>query len=641
MRPPQAPTSVSELLNGLRATRLLPAALLRELEGRWREGDARPHAQALVNAGHLTAFQAEEVLAGRARRLRLGPYLLLERLGAGGAGRVYKARHRLMGHLVALKVVGRAGRRGRLACLRREARALSGLSHPNVVAAHDATTAGGRLVLVLEHVEGADLRRVLADEGPLPVPLACEVVRQVAAALAHLHEQGLLHRDVKPANVLLDRSGPGPRVKLLDLGLARPIDRASGKSLWGTFDYMAPERGMGEPIDARSDLYSLGCTFYHLLTGQAPFPDGAWSAKLLRHRLDTPVPVRQLRPDVPLTVAAVVAKLLARDPADRYATAAEALASLEVLSAPVAAPPARPRRRRFPSALALLGAVVLGSALAGAARLAPRQPVGRISNSSSLGGGRLEKSSHPSLATALASAADGATVTVRGPGPYRLAPENLAGRSLTLRAAPGPRPVIWWAPAAESWDALLATNRDLTLEGLDLRAEEAWPLIQVDCASLRLRDCRLSGKGDGPLVCLRGGAALTMAGCRLESAGQAVAVELSERPCAVRLTGCSVAVRSPGAAGLSIWSAPAAAPGEVEVLLERCRISAGRALAIRAAGAGLARATGCEFHCREGLLSLTACRALRLEGGGNKLSGPGKGAWADGRPLALPAGFGR
>src|SRR5262249_19171407 len=153
----------------------------------------------------------------------------------------------------------------------------------------------------------------------------------------------------------------------------RPMGRCSGKALSGTLDYLAPERGTGEPIDGRADLYSLGCTFYHLLTGQVPFPDGACSAKPLRHRLDTPVPVSQLRPEVPLTVAAVVAKLMARDPADRYATAAEALASLEALRARVAAPaePLRLRRRRFPGALALLGAVVLGSALAGAARLAP------------------------------------------------------------------------------------------------------------------------------------------------------------------------------------------------------------------------------------------------------------------------------
>ncbi len=201
---------------------------------------------------------------------------------------------------------------------RREVEAAAQLSHPNIVAAYDAVRARGMLFLVMEYVEGVDLGRLVAGAGLLPVRLACEAVRQTALALQYAHQRGLLHCDVKPSNLLLVHP-PRPRwdsdalvelsdgrrpvlVKLLDMGLARRIggpDGTAGDDLEGTPDYMAPERGGGDPTDGRSDLYSLGCTFYHLLTGQPPFPGGDWAAKLLRHRLDAPAPVRARRPDLP------------------------------------------------------------------------------------------------------------------------------------------------------------------------------------------------------------------------------------------------------------------------------------------------------------------------------------------------------
>ena len=245
-------------------------------------------------------------------------------------------------HRNALELCPQATRRTVARC-RREVEAAAHLSHPNIVAAYDAVRARGKLVLVMEYVEGVDLGRLVAQAGPLPVTLACEAVRQAALALQYAHDRGLLHCDVKPSNLLLVHPPLArwdadalralvdgrrtPQIKLLDMGLARRIDDSDGpvgKRVGRDAGLYGPERGHGEPLDGRADLYSLGCSFYHLLTGQPPFPDGEWAEKLLRHRLDSPRPIRTLRPDAPAAIAVVVERLMARDPADRYASAADA-----------------------------------------------------------------------------------------------------------------------------------------------------------------------------------------------------------------------------------------------------------------------------------------------------------------------------
>jgi serine/threonine protein kinase len=324
----------------------------------------------LLGEGVLTRYQAVQVLAGRARRLRLGPYRVLDRLGIGGMGQVYKAEHILMGRVVALKVVarlprgdgprdtpvadGEPSRRELLARFRREARSAGRMSHPNVVTTFDACTARGFLFLVMEYVEGTDLGRFVGEYGPLPVPLACEAVRQAALALQYAHDRGLVHRDVKPDNLLFTwrgadeptgvgslpslpdgTSGEGAAfVKLLDLGLALPASLAGAVAeRAGTPDFMAPELAHGHgPIDGRSDLYSLGCTFYYLLTGRVPYPGGGSAEKLLRHGLDFPVPVRDQRPDVPATVAAVVERLMAKRPDERFPRPADVASVLRGLA---------------------------------------------------------------------------------------------------------------------------------------------------------------------------------------------------------------------------------------------------------------------------------------------------------------------
>jgi serine/threonine protein kinase len=346
-------------LQCLRAANLVGARRARILARRWA-GSAEPggceaRVRELIARGVLTRYQAGQVLAGRARRLRLGPYRVLDRLGIGGMGQVYKAEHILMRRVVALKIVarlpradsehdtpvpGEPSRRELLARFRREVRCASRMSHPNVVTAYDAGSARGFLFLVMEYVEGTDLGRFVAEYGPLPVPLACEAARQAALALQYAHERNLVHRDVKPDNLLLMRSGSEPAtgacslpslpdgtsgdgaafVKLLDLGLALPSNRLPRRAeRAGTPDFMAPELANGHgPVDGRSDLYSLGCTFYYLLTGSVPYPGGSYAEKLLRHELDCPRAVSEFRPDVPRSVAAVVERLMAKRPEDRY-----------------------------------------------------------------------------------------------------------------------------------------------------------------------------------------------------------------------------------------------------------------------------------------------------------------------------------
>jgi serine/threonine protein kinase len=278
-------------------------------------------------------------------------YEILECLGEGGMGRVYKARHRLLERLVALKVI----RRERLSNpeavrrFRREARAAATLHHPNIVAVHDAGQDGDTHFLVMEYVEGIDLDRLVRTGGPLPVHQACDYVRQAALALEHAHARGLIHRDVKPANLLC--AADGTVVKLLDLGLARreaaggdeqaSSDLTQVGAMVGTADFIAPEQARNPTqADIRADLYALGGTLYFLLTGRPPFPGGSVGEKLLRHQREEPRPIDQLRPDVPAAVQDIVRKLMAKQPEGRYQTPAQLAEALVPFTRPPSRAPA-------------------------------------------------------------------------------------------------------------------------------------------------------------------------------------------------------------------------------------------------------------------------------------------------------------
>ena len=265
-------------------------------------------------------------------------YRIVEQLGAGGMGVVYKAEHRLMERTVALKIISRGlvSDADAVERFRREVKAAARLSHPNIVTAHDAEQAGDTHFLVMEFVEGITLARLIEKRGVLPITYACHFLRQAALGLHHAHERGMVHRDVKPHNLMVTRKG---QLKILDFGLARLAGPAGGKAttpdltaadvVIGTPDFLAPEQARSaQSVDVRADLYSLGCTAYFLLTGRVPFPALTAIEKLYLHCKEEAEPVERLRPEVPPEVAAVVRKLMAKRPEDRYQTAAEVAVAL-------------------------------------------------------------------------------------------------------------------------------------------------------------------------------------------------------------------------------------------------------------------------------------------------------------------------
>jgi WD40 repeat protein/tRNA A-37 threonylcarbamoyl transferase component Bud32 len=281
----------------------------------------------------------------------LAGYEILDVLGSGGMGLVYRARQIDRDRIVALKVI----RKERLLHpevvrrFRREAQAAARLSHPNVVVVYESDRDGDSHFLAMEYVPGVTLQRLVEDTGPLKPALACDFVRQAALGLQHAFEQALVHRDIKPANLMVvvppgAPLPPRPLLKILDMGVARlyqlrdlPEDSLTtltrDGAVIGTPDYIAPEQ-LEDPhgADIRADLYSLGCTFYFLLTGGVPFPGGTLVQKLDRQRWETPPSVDQLRPEVPRAVAAVVRRLMAKHPDDRYPTPGELAAALDQLT---------------------------------------------------------------------------------------------------------------------------------------------------------------------------------------------------------------------------------------------------------------------------------------------------------------------
>ena len=267
-------------------------------------------------------------------------YRVLKALGRGGMGAVYLAEHKVMKRMVALKVI-----RPDLAAhpevvhrFRREVEAVAHLTHPNIVAAHDAEQAGDCFFLVMEYVDGVDLARRLKEHGRLPVAEACDAVRQASLGLQYAHERGLVHRDLKPHNLMQTPSGV---VKVLDFGLARvsqltPEGGTVSGVVLGTPNYMAPEQA-NDPhqADIRSDIYSLGCTLYELLGGRVPFPGGGLVDKLRKQALEPPTPLRQLRPELGAGLVRVIDRMMAKDAAERLQTPAEVVAALEPWCAPL------------------------------------------------------------------------------------------------------------------------------------------------------------------------------------------------------------------------------------------------------------------------------------------------------------------
>jgi serine/threonine protein kinase len=303
-------------------------------------------AGALVRAGKLSAYQAAALAQGKSKGLKIGPYLILDKRGQGGMGVVFKARHRPTGHVVALKVLPPSFGRDRDAVLRfrREIEVAARLDHGNIVAALDASEDRGVHFLAMEFIDGQDLDSLVSSAGPLPVELALDCTIQAARGLAVAHAQGIIHRDIKPGNLMLDNAGV---VKVLDLGLARVLEATSplGKSLagsltrtgayMGTVDFTAPEQADdAKKADHRADIYSLGCTLYFLLTGRPPFSEQTLLKKLIAHQ-ERPAPtLAAARKDVSPALEQAYQAMMNKRPQDRPQSMAAVIEALEASHSP-------------------------------------------------------------------------------------------------------------------------------------------------------------------------------------------------------------------------------------------------------------------------------------------------------------------
>jgi serine/threonine protein kinase len=322
-------------------------AFLERFPTETRPGEAEHLARELVRARRLTEYQAGALLQGKSRGLAIGNYLILDKLGAGGMGMVFKAQHRRMKRLVALKVLPPSYAKEEATVLRfqREAEAVARLGHPNIVAALDAGEFNGLHFFAMEYVQGSDLTHLVSEKGPLSVEQAIDYLMQAARGLKAAHDKGIYHRDIKPSNLMLDAGGT---VKILDLGLARmekgaeffgtaepDSDLTRPGDIMGTVAYMPPEQAYNaKDADHRSDVYSLGCTLYYLLTGKPPYSGVTRMACLLAHR-EQPIPLlRDARPEIPPILDATLQRMMAKAPEDRYPSIDVLITDLEACHAP-------------------------------------------------------------------------------------------------------------------------------------------------------------------------------------------------------------------------------------------------------------------------------------------------------------------
>lgn len=305
--------------------------------------DSRALAEELVRDGVLTRFQSEQFLIGRWRGFVVGKFKLLEKIGAGGMAQVFLAEHLSTKKRAAIKVLppSKAEHPTALGRFYREARAAGCLDHPNIIRSHEIDQDACLHYIVMDYVEGVNLLDVVRKHGPLDIGRAVSYTRQAALGLDYAFRNKIIHRDVKPANILIDRWGVA---RVLDMGLARFINdhtdqltvKYDNKIVLGTADYVAPEQvADSHSADIRADVYALGGTLYFLLAGHPPFPTGTVAQKLMAHRTKEPAPVRSVRPEVSEGLAAVVARMMAKDPKARYQTPAQVASALEEFLPPV------------------------------------------------------------------------------------------------------------------------------------------------------------------------------------------------------------------------------------------------------------------------------------------------------------------
>lgn len=311
-----------------------------QIDGALREMGVAPNAQCddkelaakLVEQKLLTRYQADQILSGRTKFTLGSYYVITDCIGTGGMGQVFKATHQMIGRECAIKVLPKSKSTPEaIASFAKEIRTLGVLDHPNLVRAYDAGVDVTTHYLVTEYVPGTDLRRLVRSQGPLNMQQAASIIRQASLALQYAHDRGLIHRDVKPGNILVTPEGTA---KLSDLGLAGFLNEAdsdprAGKIV-GTADYLAPEQ-IRSPLDVTptSDIYSLGCTLYYAVTGKVPFPGGTAGSKARRHLEATPYHPRTFNEEISDEFVDVIADMMEKDPTKRIQTAAEVARRLE------------------------------------------------------------------------------------------------------------------------------------------------------------------------------------------------------------------------------------------------------------------------------------------------------------------------
>jgi serine/threonine-protein kinase len=331
-----------KFLDLLQKSRLLSAGQFEEARAAAKDGQgAKAIARKLARAGLLTDWQGAQLVAGHSSFF-LGNYKLIQLLGRGGMGGVFLGEHLTMHRRVAVKIASRKIARNPESVRRflAEARAIAALDHPNIVRAYSVDNEGDRYYLVMEFVDGRNLKQIVRTQGPLEPRLAADYIRQAAEGLQHGHQRNVIHCDIKPSNLLVSREGV---VKIVDMGLSllqapnrKDAHRHGDDRVLGTVNYLAPEQVLGRTdVDHRVDIYSLGCTLYFLLTGRAPFPEGALHERLLRHVSAEPESIDSFRSDVPEELIDVCKKMMAKDPAERYSTAREVAEALGKIAFPL------------------------------------------------------------------------------------------------------------------------------------------------------------------------------------------------------------------------------------------------------------------------------------------------------------------
>ncbi len=333
--------SVEAFLDSLIASGLMTLEQTSVLREQHPTDDGESMASTLVEQGLLTEYQAHAICTGQASHLVLGDYTILEQIGEGGMGRVFKALHVRLERYAAIKILSNRALHDRRSIDRfyQEVRIAAQIAHPNIVITYDASEQNGIHYLVMEYVDGQDIATVLADAGPLSVSQSIDVILQTARGLEYAHSRGIVHRDIKPGNLLLDHQG---KVKILDMGLARmataatPFARTAAERLtnagqvMGTLDYMPPEQAENaKQADARSDIYALGCTLFRLLAGQVPYPAESFPESIIAHREAAIPSLRVHCPDAPEWLDDVCRKCINKRPEDRYQSVTELIQDIE------------------------------------------------------------------------------------------------------------------------------------------------------------------------------------------------------------------------------------------------------------------------------------------------------------------------